>query len=303
MKINKCRSCKSKKLEKAFSLGDQYLTGVFPENRKQTITKGFLSLVICKNCSLLQLEHSFDTDEMYGDNYGYMSSLNKAMFDHLKNKVSKLRKKIDLVYEDLIIDIGSNDGTFLSFFDKKYKLVGVDPTIKKFHKFYKKNILKIPEFFSEETVKKVLENKKAKLITSISMFYDLPDPIKFAKDIYNCLDKNGLWHLEQSYMPSMIKNISYDTICHEHLEYYSLKSINYILDQVGFKIIDIEFNEINGGSFALTAAKKGSFYKEDKKTVQWLLQKEEILNYNKLETHKNFYKECLKHRTLLVNLL
>ena len=303
MKINKCRSCKSKKLEKAFSLGDQYLTGVFPEHRKQTITKGFLSLVICKNCSLLQLEHSFDTGEMYGDNYGYMSSLNKAMFDHLKNKVSKLRKKIDLVSKDIIIDIGSNDGTFLGFFDKKYKLVGVDPTIKKFYKFYKKNILKIPEFFSEESVKKVLENKKAKLITSISMFYDLPDPIKFAKDIYNCLDKNGLWHLEQSYMPSMIKNISYDTICHEHLEYYSLKSINYILDQVGFKIIDIEFNEINGGSFALTAAKKGSFYKQDKKTVQWLLQKEEILNYNKLETHKNFYKECLKQRTLLVNLL
>ena len=96
MKINKCRSCKSKKLEKAFSLGDQYLTGVFPEHRKQTITKGFLSLVICKNCSLLQLEHSFDTGEMYGDNYGYMSSLNKAMFDHLKNKVSKLRKKLIL---------------------------------------------------------------------------------------------------------------------------------------------------------------------------------------------------------------
>ena len=303
MKINKCRSCKSKKLEKAFNLGNQYLTGIFPEHKKQSITKGFLSLVICKNCSLLQLEHSFDTGEMYGDNYGYMSSLNKAMFDHLKNKVSKLKKKINLISKDLIIDIGSNDGTFLGFFEKKYKLVGIDPTIKKFHKFYKKNILKIPEFFSEETIKKILGTKKAKLITSISMFYDLPDPIKFAEDIYNCLDKNGLWHLEQSYMPSMIKNFSYDTICHEHLEYYSLKSINYILNQVGFKIIDIEFNEINGGSFALTVAKKGSFHKEDKKTVQWLLQKEEILNCNKLETHKNFYKECLKQKLLLIDLL
>ena len=302
MKINKCRSCKSKKLEKAFNLGNQYLTGIFPEHKKQSITKGFLSLVICKNCSLLQLEHSFDTGEMYGDNYGYMSSLNKAMFDHLKNKVSKLKKKINLISKDLIIDIGSNDGTFLSFFEKKYKLVGVDPTIKKFHKFYKKNILKIPEFFSEETIKKILGTKKAKLITSISMFYDLPDPIKFAEDIYNCLDKNGLWHLEQSYMPSMIKNFSYDTICHEHLEYYSLKSINYILNQVGFKIIDIEFNEINGGSFALTVAKKGSFHKEDKKTVQWFYKKK-ILNCNKLETHKNFYKECLKQKLLLIDLL
>ena len=148
MKINKCRSCKSTKLEKAFNLGNQYLTGVFPTNKKQPVTKGYLSLVICKNCSLLQLEHSFNTDEMYGDNYGYMSSLNQAMFDHLKNKVAKLKSKINLSTNDIIIDIGSNDGTFLGFFEKKFKLIGVDPTIKKFHKFYKKNIFKIPEFFS-----------------------------------------------------------------------------------------------------------------------------------------------------------
>ncbi len=303
MKIHKCRSCKSKKLEKAFNLGNQYLTGVFPENKKQHVTKGYLSLVICKNCSLLQLEHSFDTEEMYGDNYGYMSSLNQAMFDHLKNKVAKLKSKINLVSNDIIIDIGSNDGTFLSFFEKKFKLIGVDPTIKKFHKFYKKNILKISDFFSKESVVKILGKKKAKLITSISMFYDLPDPIKFVEDIHECLDKDGLWHLEQSYMPSMIKNISYDTICHEHLEYYSLKSIKFILDKVGFKIIDIEFNEVNGGSFALTAAKKNSSHKEDKKTVQWLLQKEEILHYNDINTHKAFYRECLKQKLLLINLL
>lgn len=303
MKINKCRSCKSTKLEKAFNLGNQYLTGVFPTNKKQPVTKGYLSLVICKNCGLLQLEHSFNTDEMYGDNYGYMSSLNQAMFDHLKNKVAKLKSKINLSTNDIIIDIGSNDGTFLGFFEKKFKLIGVDPTIKKFHKFYKKNIFKIPEFFSFENVHRTLGKKKAKLITSISMFYDLPDPIKFVEDIYDCLDKDGLWHLEQSYMPSMIKNISYDTICHEHLEYYSLKSIKFILDKVGFKIIDIEFNEINGGSFAITAAKTKSYHLEDKKTVQWLLQKEEILRYNELKTHKAFYKECLKQKILLINLL
>ena len=99
----------------------------------------------------------------------------------------------------------------------------------------------------------------------------------------------------------MIKNISYDTICHEHLEYYSLRSIKYILDKVGFKIVDIEFNEINGGSFALTAAKKNSSFKEDKKTVEWLLKKEDTLHYNDLETHKKFYKEILKQKILLIN--
>ena len=307
MKIEYCRSCKSRKLEKAFDLGKQSLTGVFPDYKKQVVTKGHLSLVLCKNCSLLQLGHSFDANEMYGENYGYMSSLNKSMFEHLKNKVPKLKKLINLQSQDVIIDIGSNDGTFLSFFEKKYKLIGVDPTIKKFHSFYRKDIIKIPEFFSSDIwdtyLSKILKNKKAKLITSISMFYDLPDPIKFVQDVYDSLDKDGIWHLEQSYMPAMIRNISYDTICHEHLEYYSLKSIKFILDSVGFKIIDLEFNDINGGSFALTVAKKTSRHTENNKTVQWLLEKEDVLNYNNINKHKDFYKECLKQRVLLIDLL
>ena len=303
MKINKCRSCKGKNLDGAFSLGKQSLTGLFPNSEKQYVPKGNLSLLLCKNCSLLQLKDSFNPDEMYGDNYGYMSSLNQSMFDHLKSKVPKLQKKIHLSSNDIIIDIGSNDGTFLGFFNKKFKLIGVDPTIKKFHNFYRKDILKIPNFFSYNILNKILNNKKAKLITSISMFYDLPDPIKFVEDIYKCLDKNGIWHLEQSYMPAMIKNFSYDTICHEHLEYYSLKSIKFILDKVGFKIIDIEFNDINGGSFALTVAKKNSTHNENKKIVEWLLKKEEIFKYNDLITHKNFYQECLKQRKILINLL
>jgi hypothetical protein len=303
MKIIKCRSCNSKKLEKAFNLGKQSLTGIFPENKKQFVTQGNLSLILCKNCSLLQLGDSFNTDEMYGDNYGYMSSLNQSMFEHLRNKVTKLKSLVSLLSSDIIVDIGSNDGTFLNFFDKKFKLIGVDPTIIKFHKFYRKDIVKIPDFFSQNILNILLKKRKAKLITTISMFYDLPNPTKFVEDIYNCLDENGVWHLEQSYMPAMIRNISYDTICHEHLEYYSLKSIKFILDKVGFKIIDLEFNDINGGSFALTVAKKGSSHKENKKTVQWLLEKEEILNYNNLNKHKDFYQECLKQKLLLVNLL
>ena len=104
------------------------------------------------------------------------------------------------------------------------------------------------------------------------MFYDLPNPIAFSKDIFDCLDDNGIWHLEQSYMPSMIKNISYDTICHEHLEYYSLRSIKHIFDNVGFKIIDLEFNDINGGSFAITVAKKSAKYLEYSKIINWLFR-------------------------------
>ena len=302
MKINKCRSCKSTNLSFTFNLGKQYLTGVFPKNKSEKISKGNLSLVFCKKCKLLQLENSFDSEEMYGDNYGYMSSLNKSMFNHLKYKVKKLNRKVLLKSDETVIDIGSNDGTFLSFFSKKLNLIGVDPTIKKFSKFYRKDIHKISNFFSYNVLKGKIK-KKAKLITSIAMFYDLDDPIKFAKDVYSLLDDNGIWHLELSYMPSMLKNISYDTICHEHLEYYSLTSIKYILDKANFKIIDIEFNEINGGSFALTVAKKNSTYKEEKKIVSWLLAKEKLLKVNELQTFKDFFKKCEKQKKILRNLL
>ena len=135
------------------------------------------------------------------------------------------------------------------------------------------------------------------------MFYDLESPITFAQDVYECLGNNGIWHLEQSYMPSMIKNVSYDTICHEHLEYYSLETIKYIFDHVGFKIIDLEFNDINGGSFSITVAKKKSKYKEYSKIVNWLLEREKILDYNSPSTHLNFYKNVKKHKKLLRDLI
>ena len=135
------------------------------------------------------------------------------------------------------------------------------------------------------------------------MFYDLEDPISFVEDVYECLDDNGIWHLEQSYMPSMIKNISYDTICHEHIEYYSLRSLKFILDAVGFKIINIELNNINGGSFAVTAAKKKSKHEEHKKIINWLLKKEEIANYNKVEIIKEFGVKATQQKVLLRDLL
>ena len=204
--------------------------------------------------------------------------------------------------DDSIIDIGSNDGTFLSFFERKYNLLAVDPTIKKFSSLYRQDIKIVPDFFSREAVEPFLK-KNAKIITSIAMFYDLPDPIKFVEDVHDCLDKDGIWHFEQSYMPSMIKNFSYDTICHEHIEYYSLRSLKYILDQVNFKIIDLEFNDINGGSFAITVAKKNSKFLENKKIVNWLLKKEYDFKYNEIKTFKNFFVNCQKQKKLLIDLL
>ena len=303
MKIKNCRSCQSRSLKKLYSLGNQYLTGIFPKKKSQFVPKGELSMVMCNKCRLLQLENSFNVNVMYGENYGYLSSLNPHMIKHLKIKSEKLKKISNLGNQETVIDIGSNDGTFLSNYKRTNRLIGVDPTIKKLKRFYRKDIITVPEFFSAKIISKYLKSKKAKIITSISMFYDLPSPIQFAQDIYECLDSDGIWHLEQSYMPLMLKNISYDTICHEHLEYYSLKTIKYIFDKVGFKIIDLEFNDINGGSFALTVSKRKSKYPEYSKIVEWLLAKEEKYKYNIPITHLKFFKSVKQHKKTLQDLL
>ena len=303
MKITNCRSCQSNSLKSLYSLGTQYLTGIFPKNKSEKVPRGELSMVMCNKCKLLQLENSFDVNVMYGENYGYLSSLNPHMIKHLKIKSEKLKKISNLGNQETVIDIGSNDGTFLSNYKRTNRLIGVDPTIKKLKRFYRKDIITVPEFFSSKIISKYLKNEKAKIITSISMFYDLPAPIQFAQDIYECLDSDGIWHLEQSYMPLMLKNISYDTICHEHLEYYSLKTIKYIFDKVGFKIIDLEFNDINGGSFALTVSKRKSKYPEYSKIVEWLLVKEEKYKYNLPITHLKFFKSVKQHKKTLQDLL
>ena len=303
MKISKCRSCSGTKLIESLDLGHQSLTGIFPSKRNQKISSGRLKLVFCDECKLLQLSENFNQTEMYGDNYGYKSSLNPTMVQHLKSKSIKLEIIAKLSNGDVVVDIGSNDGTFLSFFNKKYKLVGIDPTISKFKNDYKKNIIQIANFFSKKILDNHLTRKRAKLITTISMFYDLENPLAFAKEIYDCLDKDGVWHFEQSYMPNMIKNVSYDTICHEHLEYYSLKSTKFILDKVNFKIIDIQLNKVNGGSFAVTVAKKNSKKFDKSKLVDWLEKKEDMYNFNKLSTIKSFTANVHKHKKLFKDLI
>jgi len=299
LKIIHCRSCKTKNLTKVYSLGKQSLTGIFPSKKNSKVTVGELSMVLCGKCKLLQLENNFNPIEMYGDNYGYMSSLNSSMVSHLKLKSKQLKSKYEFNFNENILDIGSNDGTFLSFFSKKFNLYGCDPTIKKFSKYYRKDIRQIQNFFSS----KLFGNKKFKLITTISMFYDVPDPLKFTKEISSILARNGIWHIELSYMPMMIKNTSYDTICHEHLEYYSLHSLKYLLDKAGLKIINLSFNQTNGGSIALDVTKKSSKYKKCEYLINWVLKSEKLNKYNTIKKQKDFFKACKTHKILLKKLI
>jgi hypothetical protein len=299
-KINKCRACKKSNLKNLFSLGNQNFTGIFPIKKNLNVPSGKLNLVMCGDCRLVQLDRNFSLKKMYGKNYGYRTGLNKSMVTHIYEKVDSLKSKIELKKNDLVIDIGSNDGTLLNYINnKKLKLIAVDPTIKKFSKYYNKNVIKISNFFSLKNVKRKTKKQKAKLITSIAMFYDLPDPVKFAKDIYSCLDDNGIWHLEQSYSKFMLEKKSYDTICHEHLEYYSIFSLNNILKLAGLKIIDVSFNKINGGSFAITAAKKNSLHKEYNK-LDKLIYLENKNNINSPSSYKLFFKKISENKRIIL---
>ncbi len=259
-KIDRCRICGNQRLERVLDLGEQMLTGVFPREKGAEVTCGPLHLVKCTGegdvCGLLQMEHSYDLSEMYGENYGYRSGLNASMVAHLHNKVKRIMSLVELRDGDLVIDIGSNDSTTLQAYPSQgLSLVGVDPTGIKFHTYYPTHIQLIPDFFSAKLVEAKFPDKKAKVVTSFSMFYDLEDPMAFMQQVFDVLADDGVWVFEQSYMPTMLDTNSYDTVCHEHLEFYALRQIKWMADRVGFRIVDVEFNDVNGGSFSITAAK------------------------------------------------
>jgi hypothetical protein len=301
--ITKCRIGKSTNLITVLSLGEQYLTGVFPKSANEEITKGPLDLVWCPDSGLLQMKHSYSLDEMYGDNYGYRSGLNASMVNHLQQKIRTLEKLAKPVETDLVIDIGSNDATSLKAYSGKFRKVGIDPTGKKFIDFYTNELSLIPDFFTKEIFDSIFPGEKAKIITSIAMFYDLEDPGKFVKDIEGVLAEDGIWHFEQSYMPSMLRTNSYDTICHEHLEFYSFKVVKNLLEDNGMKVIDVQMNAINGGSFAITASKENANYNPNHAVINWMLKQEDDMGLDTPKPYREFEERVFKHRKNLKDLI
>jgi hypothetical protein len=303
-KIKKCRLCGSS-IKMIIDLGNQVLTGFFPKPG-EIIPSSPLELVMCVNpkCNLVQLRHTYSLKEMYGMNYGYRSGLNNSMRWHLEDLYeNKCKPYLNYKEEDIGVDIGANDGTLLRCFDSSLR-IAIDPTITKFkdHYCYNQDFILIEDFFPTKKLNVVLQGRKAKVITSIACFYDLENPLEFAQAISDILNKEGVWITEQSYMPAMIRQLAYDTICHEHLEYYGLKQIKYIADKTGLKIIDVTFNDTNGGSFCVTLTKKESLLKENKDTIENILFFENNLNlsnvmetfHNRIELHKMKLKDTLE---------
>jgi NDP-4-keto-2,6-dideoxyhexose 3-C-methyltransferase len=264
-KLNKCRVCGSRDLKTVINLGVHPFSGYFPTSESVVLDAAPLELVKCcdqtVDCNLVQLGHILPSESFYNENYGYRSGLNGEMISHLANNIHTLEKFAQLKEKDMVLDIGSNDGTSLRQYTTKSLLkVGVDPTAENFRKYYENDVTILPEIFTFSSISNFCEKngKKFKAISSFSMFYDLPDPIKFARDIYKALDDNGVWMLEQSDLHLMLANNSIDTVCHEHLEYYSFSSIQYVLKKTGFKIVDVSENTANGGSLRIVVAKAHS---------------------------------------------
>lgn len=298
--IKNCRICKSSNLVEVVNLGSQSLTGVFPNNCDENILCGPLALVWCSSCDLVQLMHRYPPEQMYGENYGYRSGLNLSMVDHLSQKAKYLSNFSGLSKGDSVLDIGSNDGTLLGAYQVNgLERFGIDPTAEKFREFYDSGVEIIPDFFTASK----LGSRKFKAISSISMFYDLDDPRLFVKEIKESLHTEGIWHFEQSYMPSMIRQISYDTICHEHVEYYSLTPVAKMLDEVGLKIIDIKMNAVNGGSFAITACHSNSFPGIQCELLDWLLKRESRSGYSTPWPYREFERKIFEHRESLLSLI
>lgn len=301
VKLTACRICGNANLVTVLDLGEQALTGVFPRTSSPEVESGPMALVKCHGregcCGLVQLGHTYDLDELYGDNYGYRSGLNASMVRHLGAKVKWLLERRPLAKGDVVLDIGSNDGTTLGHYPADVRRVGIDPTTEKFRRFHPTGIEAVADFFTAESFRKVAGDAKARIITSISMFYDLPAPMDFVRDVAAVLADDGIWHLEQSYCPSMLETNGYDTVCHEHLEFYGLAQLQWMTSRAGLRITDVSLNDVNGGSFAVTV-EKGS---GDAPIVAELLAKEAKLA--SLETWKAFSDTVARHRAELPALL
>lgn len=301
-RIDRCRLCGNTELVQVLDLGVQALTGVFPTSREEQVTAGPLRLVKCTGqgaCNLVQLGETYDPAQMYGQNYGYRSGLNPSMVAHLQGTISRLLAKQPLRPDSVVIDIGSNDSTTLQAYPAGgCTPIGVDPTGVKFRKYYPPHITLIPEFFPSASLRRVMGDRKAAIITSFSMLYDLEDPQQFARSVAQELDEEGLWVFEQSYMPTMLARNSYDTVCHEHQEYYALQQIKWMADRANLKLIDVELNDVNGGSFCVTAARQES-RREPAAEVESMLRREREQGLSGLGPYREFARRVAESREAL----
>ena len=238
-------------MKKLLSLGKYYVSDfIKDDNEYVNKSKYSLDLVLDEKIGAPRLTESAPLDNMYGK-YWYRSGINKSMVNQLKNISNEICNRIDYNEGDVWLDIACNDGAMFDFIPNDFIKIGIDPADNTFYKESSKRADHIvQDFFSYDSYSKTgYQDKKCKVITTIAMFYDLDDPNPFIEDINKILDDNGIWVIQLSYTPLMVKQLAFDNICHEHIYYYSLMSLEKLFNNHDMKIVDCQLNDTNGGSF------------------------------------------------------
>lgn len=298
MKIwNTCRVCNGS-VEPILLLGDQYVSSFLDPGQPDGL-KAPLELVLCSRCRLVQLKHTVPADAMY-KNYWYRSGTNQTMRTALADIANRAEELMHLKAADVVLDIGCNDGTLLDSYQTPgiYK-IGFDPAenLAVFsRKVANKVVVELFEaaaFLADPDVGEL----RPKIVTSIAMFYDLEEPRKFAADVKRVMHPDGLWIVQMSYLPLMLKQNDFGNICHEHLEYYSLQSLEYLLGLDDFAVADVELNNVNGGSFRVyirnrTADRKAfgdeSYRQQAADRVRALRESEAQMQLDKVQPYREF---------------
>lgn len=291
--IKACRICGEGGLHEVLSFGEMCLTGKFPRYEEE-VPEGPLTLVQCE-CGAVQLAENYAPEVLYNLDYGYRSGLNPSMIEHLAWLADWAAFSTCYDPDDIVLDIGSNDGTLLGMFGGCNQRLGIDPLANKFAEFYPRGVAHIADFFSAKTFE-YYTNKKAKIVFSVAMLYDLADPRAFAQQIASILADDGVWCTEQAYLPRMLEQNAYDTICHEHLTYLTVGDLAVIAESAGLQILDLTFNDTNGGSFAAILGHKGSGYSK-KSGLRDIIERESQIDLSPfcafVHDHPDFVQQFL----------
>ncbi len=303
--ITTCRLCGKESLSQVLDFGEQYLSSQFVKDNPTHSLSGLkvpLTAVLCQHCGLLQLGNTVDRELMYRDYY-YRSGTTDLMKQELQKIVNDILSRTQIHPGDYGLDIGCNDGTMLSYFPSVLSRVGIDPAENIQRGGLDPSIQIVTDFFSARKVLKISKGSLFKIVSSIAMFYGLDDPNTITSEIKSILAPEGLWCLQVTYLPLLIKNMNFYDICHEHLLYFSLETLEFLMKQNGLKIFDISINETNGGSLRLFVG-----HQEDQRpvasSVHQLMEEERKLPLHETQYYQKFFEKILHlKRQVMTSLL